>query len=114
RIIAGAARQAALFPQFFPIPHSRRHLSWQRESELMREHTHLPAMVGFVRKHVAQHFRASRPRPGPAVSQTRSHEFSLTASSNASRKNGMTGRSSAAVRTRTTCETRVPLGLLFP
>ena len=35
----------------------------------MREHTHLPAMVGFVREHVAQHFRASRPRPGPAVSQ---------------------------------------------
>ena len=33
----------------------------------MREHTHLPAMVGFVRKHVAQHFRANRPRPGPAV-----------------------------------------------
>ena len=35
----------------------------------MREHTHLPAMVGFVRKHVAQHFRANRPRPSPAVSQ---------------------------------------------
>src|SRR5271168_4500220 len=34
----------------------------------MREHTHLPAMVGFVRKHVAQHFRAGRPRPSPAVS----------------------------------------------
>ena len=34
----------------------------------MREHTHLPAMVGFVRKHVAQHFHANRPRPGPAVS----------------------------------------------
>src|ERR1019366_6937122 len=34
----------------------------------MREHTHLPAMVGFVRKHVAQHFRASRPGPSPAVS----------------------------------------------
>ena len=35
----------------------------------MREYTHLPAMVGFVRKHVAQHFRANRPRPSPAVSQ---------------------------------------------
>ncbi len=35
----------------------------------MREHTHLPAMVGFVRKHVAQHFHANRPRPSPAVSQ---------------------------------------------
>ena len=34
----------------------------------MREHTHLPAMVGFVRKHVAQHLRANRPRPSPPVS----------------------------------------------
>ena len=34
----------------------------------MREHTHLSAMVGFVRKHVAKHFRANRPRPSPAVS----------------------------------------------
>jgi len=34
----------------------------------MREHTHLPAMVGFVRQHVAQHFRANRPRLRPAVS----------------------------------------------
>ena len=34
----------------------------------MREHTNLPAMVGFVRKHVAQHFRANRPSPCPAVS----------------------------------------------
>jgi hypothetical protein len=34
----------------------------------MREHTHLPAMVGFVRKHVAEHFRANRPRLSPAVS----------------------------------------------
>jgi hypothetical protein len=34
----------------------------------MREHTHLPAVVGFVRKHVAQHFQANRPRPSPAVS----------------------------------------------
>ena len=35
----------------------------------MREHTHLPAMVSFVRKHVAQHFHASRPGPSPAVSE---------------------------------------------
>ena len=35
----------------------------------MREHRHLPAMVGFVSKHVAQHFHAHGPRPGPAVSQ---------------------------------------------
>jgi hypothetical protein len=34
----------------------------------MREHAHLPAMVGFVSKHVAQHFGANRPRPSPAVS----------------------------------------------
>jgi hypothetical protein len=34
----------------------------------MREHTHLPAMMSFVRKHVAQHFHANRPRPSPAVS----------------------------------------------
>jgi hypothetical protein len=34
----------------------------------MREHAYLPAMVGFVRKHVAQHFRANRPRPSPTVS----------------------------------------------
>jgi hypothetical protein len=26
-------------------------------------------MVGFVRKHVAQHFQANRPRPRPAVSE---------------------------------------------
>jgi hypothetical protein len=34
----------------------------------MREHAHLPAMVGFMRKHVAEHFRAHRPRQRPAVS----------------------------------------------
>jgi hypothetical protein len=34
----------------------------------MREHAHLPAMVGLVRKHVAQHFHANWPRPTPAVS----------------------------------------------
>ena len=34
----------------------------------MREHAHLPAMVGFVRKHVAQHFHADRPRLSPAIS----------------------------------------------
>src|SRR2546426_5801121 len=68
RIVAGAARRPALFPQLFPIPDPGRDLGRQRESELMREHTHLPAMVGFVRKHVAQHFQANRPRPSPAVS----------------------------------------------
>jgi hypothetical protein len=34
----------------------------------MREHTYLAAMVGFVRKHVAQHLHAGRPRASPAVS----------------------------------------------
>jgi hypothetical protein len=34
----------------------------------MREHTHLPAMVGFMRKHVTQHFYADRPRRTPSVS----------------------------------------------
>jgi hypothetical protein len=50
KIIVGPARRPALFPQLFPIPDPVRHLVRQRESELMREHTHLPAMVGFVRK----------------------------------------------------------------
>src|SRR5256712_6182575 len=67
-IVARATGEPALFPQLFPIPDPGRHLGRQRESELMHEHTHLPAMVGFVRKHVAQHFRANRPRPSPAVS----------------------------------------------
>src|SRR5438034_11007545 len=34
----------------------------------MREHADLPAMVGFVRKHVAEHLHANRPRLSPAVS----------------------------------------------
>ena len=68
RIVAGTARRPALFPELFPVPDPGHHLVRQPESELMREHTHLPAMVGFMRKHVAQHFRANRPRPGPAVS----------------------------------------------
>jgi hypothetical protein len=34
----------------------------------MREPKHLPTMVDFVRKHVAQHFQANRSRPSPAVS----------------------------------------------
>jgi hypothetical protein len=34
----------------------------------MREHAHLSPMVSFVRKHVAQHFHADRPRPGPSIS----------------------------------------------
>lgn len=34
----------------------------------MREEAHLSAMVGFVSEHVAEHFRADRPRLGPGVS----------------------------------------------
>jgi hypothetical protein len=34
----------------------------------MPQHAHLPAMVGFVRKHVAQHFHAHGPGPSPAIS----------------------------------------------
>ena len=37
-------------------------------AELMRQHHHLSAMVGFVRNHVAQHFRSNRPGLSPAVS----------------------------------------------
>lgn len=35
----------------------------------MREHAHLPAMVSFIRKHVAEHFQADRHWPSPAVAQ---------------------------------------------
>lgn len=45
-----------------------RNLFRQRESHLIREHTHLPPMMSFMRKHVGQHFHASRPGPSPAVS----------------------------------------------
>ena len=34
----------------------------------MRDHADLPAMVGFVRKHVAKHFHTNWPRLGPPVS----------------------------------------------
>ncbi len=46
----------------------------------MRQHTHLPAMVGFVGKHVAQHLRANRPRPSPTVSVKLLHTASTTES----------------------------------
>src|ERR1700733_7183847 len=61
-------RRPALFPQLFPIPEPGRYRHRQRESELMREHAYLPAMVGFVRNHVEHHFHANRPWPSPAVS----------------------------------------------
>src|SRR6266849_3646600 len=68
RLVAGAAGRPALFPQLLPIPEPVHDLFRQRKSELMRQHQHLPAMVRFVRNHVAQHFRPNRPRPSPAVS----------------------------------------------
>src|SRR5271156_6515386 len=63
-----ALPSALLFPQPLPIPDPGHHFVRQPESELMREHTPLPAMVRFVRNHVAQHFHANRPRCSPAVS----------------------------------------------
>jgi hypothetical protein len=67
--VAGAAGLPELFPQLFPIPDPGHHLVRQPEAELMRQHTHLAAVVGFVGKHVAQHFQADRPRLSPAVSK---------------------------------------------
>ena len=68
RIGAWTTERAALFPELFPIPESGRDVDWQRETELMREHADLATVVGFVGKHVAQHFHANRPRLRPAVS----------------------------------------------
>jgi hypothetical protein len=65
--VAGGAREAAVFPELFPIPDAVQHFFGQRESELMREQAYLAAMVGFVRKHVADHFQADRPGPSPGV-----------------------------------------------
>jgi hypothetical protein len=45
----------------------------------MCEHTYLPAMVGFVRKHVAQHFRANWPGASPSVPQKCPDAASFTA-----------------------------------
>src|SRR5262245_45608200 len=67
-VVAGASMRPALFPQLFPIPDPVRHFVRQRESELMCEHAHLPAMVGLVGKPVAQHFPTTLPRASPAVS----------------------------------------------
>jgi hypothetical protein len=68
RIGAGATGRSAFLPQLFPTPEPGRYLDRQWESELVRKHTHLSAMMSFVRKHVAQHFHANRPRLSPAVS----------------------------------------------
>jgi hypothetical protein len=68
-IFAGAFGGAAFFPELVPIPEAVHHFVRQRESELVREHEDLAAVVGFVGKHVAQHFRAGGPRLGPAVAE---------------------------------------------
>src|SRR5947207_9968959 len=68
RTIAGTKGETCLLRKLLPIPHSRRHRTWQPEPELVREHAHLSAMMSFVTKHVAQHFRTNRPRACPAVS----------------------------------------------
>jgi hypothetical protein len=70
-VAAWAAGRAAFLPQLFPIPKPGCHFVPQPESELMREHAHLPAMVGFMRNHVAQHFHAGRPGLSPAISDKR-------------------------------------------
>ena len=33
----------------------------------MRQHAHLPTMMGLVREHIAQHLYANRPRSDPAI-----------------------------------------------
>ena len=68
RIVARATGRAAFFPEVFPIPKAGGYRHRQREPELVRKHTHLSAMMSFVRKHVAEHFHANRPRLSPAVS----------------------------------------------
>ena len=66
--IARPAARPALSPQLLPIPHPRGHLRRQPESQLMRQHANLPAMVRFVSQHVAQHLHPNRPGPRPPVS----------------------------------------------
>jgi hypothetical protein len=68
RRAAGAGGGAGLFPEFFPVPDSIGYIVSQWESDLMREHADLATVVGFVGKHVAQHFETNRPGWGVAVS----------------------------------------------
>ena len=60
-------RESALLPQFFPNPDPVGVLDRQGESELMCQHTHLPAMMGVVRNHVCHHGCARRPRSRPSI-----------------------------------------------
>ena len=61
-----ARRTAA--PKRIKIDETRMRPGYITRPNRSQEHTYLPAMVGFVRKHVAQHFHPNRPRPSPAVS----------------------------------------------
>ena len=67
-VYSRAAGKAALLPQLFPVPEAGGDTNWQPVAKLMRKHTHLAAMVSFMSEHVAQHFRADRPRFAPAIS----------------------------------------------
>ena len=58
---------AGFFPDFFPVPQVGCDFVAQREPQLMGEHADLPAMVGFVGEHVAEHFRACGPGGTQAV-----------------------------------------------
>ncbi len=79
----------------------------------MREHANLPTMMGFVRKHVAQHLDANRPWPRPAVSAKvldatiaaeRFPEHLRTAS-------GTLGQCCARLLRRTVCAIELPWNL---
>src|SRR5215470_13212689 len=57
--------ESALLPEFLPNPHSGAYFDGQRESQLMRQHAHLAAMMRFVRDHEGEHGDSSEPRSGP-------------------------------------------------
>ena len=56
-------------PQFFPDPHSIGGLDRQPETQLVREHAYLTAVMGVMQDHVDNHGGAPGPRPGPTVSE---------------------------------------------
>src|SRR5712692_6153903 len=59
--------EPTLLPQLFPNPDPGGGLDRERESELMRQHAHLSAMMGLMRNHVRKHGGPWRPRPSPTV-----------------------------------------------
>src|SRR5260221_14670916 len=70
----------------------------------MREHTHLAPMVGFVTKHVGQHFRTSRPGPRPAAISEKLLDAAATAerfSKHLLAARGALGQSGAGLSRRT-------------